>query len=85
MQKQPVLLSSGWSLAKSHLDTIMVTEIHVPGSLTLGKRGAMEDGIPYVLQSKHSSTSSLSVVHIGTLPHTMWKSFFCIRISLVHE
>ena len=45
--------------------------VHLSMSLTLRSRGAMGDGIPDVLQSATSSTSSASVVQVGTLPHLL--------------
>ena len=43
--------------------------VHMPVSLTLRRRGTMGGDIPDILQSTTSSTSSLSVILVGTLPH----------------
>ena len=43
-------------------------EVPLQVLLTLGRREAMRDGVPDVLQSLSSLPSSLSVVQFGTLP-----------------
>ena len=50
--------------------------VHLPAPMTLGRRGAVGDGIPDLLQSITSSTSSSCVVQVGTLPKFLdqWRS-----------
>ena len=85
VQKQPVLLSGGASLAhKPYLGTR--TESHQGGmksaggvctsSSDPGGRGAMRDSVADVLQSTTSLASSSSVVQLGTLPNFVdqWSS-----------
>ena len=52
--------------------------VHLPVALNPG-RTAMEDGILDVLQSTTPSTSSSSVVQVGTLPNFLdqWRIIIC--------
>ena len=77
VQKWPVAECSWSSVAKKpHSDPRMescqsgvksLVMVHLPVLLILGRRGAMGDGIPDVLQSTTSLTSSSPVVQVGTV------------------
>ena len=58
--------------------------MQLPVPLTLGRRKAMEDGIPDVLQSTTSSPSSSSVVQAGAQPKhfNQWRSITSNRFVL---
>ena len=49
--------------------------VHLPVSLTLGRRGAMGHGVPDMLQSTTSLTLS-SVVMVGKIFRSVEKHFF---------
>ena len=58
--------------------------MHLPVSLTLRKRESLRDDIPDEFQSTTLSTSSSSIVQVGTLPHFLdqWKSITSNRFLL---
>ena len=58
--------------------------MHLQVPLTPGRRGALGDGIPDVLQSLTSSPSSVSLVQVGTLPKFLyqWRSITSNRFVL---
>ena len=77
VQKKPVLVSDDVSLAqKPHLDTRTesckggrkLPGVCLPFLITLGRRGAVGDSVPDVLQSTSPSPSSSSVMQVDILP-----------------